>query len=202
MLAASLVPCGKIDKKRRRSSSVRSHAMAKQLPFSFICFLCGRKLTCPSMPIFSAVRKTDKAHHRRVSGPQDVLWTRHSPCPAYRRFLSLGLSSTVLIHAFVSVPRPGSFTLFGVAVRFQHVRFLFIYSFFFGGRKLTCPSMPNISAIRKTKPAIRPYPLCFSQCDQHCILHHSPFMTSSSLRFRIGQLGTDSLHPAFHTRWA
>ena len=34
---------------------------------------CGRKLTCPSMPIISAIRKTDKANHRRVSGPQHIL---------------------------------------------------------------------------------------------------------------------------------
>ena len=33
----------------------------------------GKKLTCPSMPIISAVRKIDKANHRRVSGPQHIL---------------------------------------------------------------------------------------------------------------------------------
>ena len=31
------------------------------------------ELTCPSMPIISALRKTDKANHRRVSGPQHIL---------------------------------------------------------------------------------------------------------------------------------
>ena len=55
----------------RLSHRIVHHAMAKQLPFSF--FLCGRKLTCPSMPIISATRKTDKANHWRVSGPQHIL---------------------------------------------------------------------------------------------------------------------------------
>ena len=39
----------------------------------FFLFFWGRKLTCPSMPIMSAIRKTDKANHRRVSGPQHIL---------------------------------------------------------------------------------------------------------------------------------
>ena len=33
----------------------------------------GRQLTCPSMPIISALEKTDKANYRRVSGPQHIL---------------------------------------------------------------------------------------------------------------------------------
>ena len=41
---------------------------------NFLCVcVCGRKLTWPSMPIMSATRKTDKANHRRVSGPQHIL---------------------------------------------------------------------------------------------------------------------------------
>ena len=36
--------------------------------FLFYFFWGGRKLTCPSMPIISAIRKTDKVNHRRVSG--------------------------------------------------------------------------------------------------------------------------------------
>ena len=43
------------------------------LLFFFSLFFCGRKLTCPSMPILSATRKTDKANHRRVAGPQHIL---------------------------------------------------------------------------------------------------------------------------------
>ena len=39
----------------------------------FFCFPGGRKLTCSSMPIISAIRKTDKANHRRLSGPQHIL---------------------------------------------------------------------------------------------------------------------------------
>ena len=39
----------------------------------FFSFFWVRKLTCPSMPILSATRKTDKANHRRVSGPQHIL---------------------------------------------------------------------------------------------------------------------------------
>ena len=39
----------------------------------FFFFKFYRKLTCPSMPIISAIRKTDKANHRRVSGPQHIL---------------------------------------------------------------------------------------------------------------------------------
>ena len=42
--------------------------------YLFYFFSDGRKLTCPSMPIISAIRKTDKANHRRVSGPQHILW--------------------------------------------------------------------------------------------------------------------------------
>ena len=41
--------------------------------FFYFFFLGERKLTCPSMPIISAIRKTDKANHRRVSGPQHIL---------------------------------------------------------------------------------------------------------------------------------
>ena len=33
----------------------------------------GRELTCPSMPIISAIRKTDKANYRILSGPQHIL---------------------------------------------------------------------------------------------------------------------------------
>ena len=43
------------------------------LSFFFLFFFCGRKLTCPSMPIMSATRRTDKANHRRVSDPQHIL---------------------------------------------------------------------------------------------------------------------------------
>ena len=41
--------------------------------YLFIFYFGGRKLTCPSMPIISATRKTDKANHWRVSGPQHIL---------------------------------------------------------------------------------------------------------------------------------
>ena len=98
------------------------------------------------------------------------------PGPACRCFFSPSLSSTVVIHAFIPVHRLGSSTLFGLAVRFQHVDLqssygggasriislpissrtydlIFFLFFFFGGRKLTCPSMPIISAIRKTVKA-------------------------------------------------
>ena len=43
------------------------------------------------------------------------------PDPACHSFPSPGLSSTVVVHAFASVHRPGSSTLFGLAVSFQHV---------------------------------------------------------------------------------
>ena len=43
------------------------------------------------------------------------------PGPAFRRFFSPSLSSTVVIHAFIPVHRLGGSTLFGLAVRFQHV---------------------------------------------------------------------------------
>ena len=43
------------------------------------------------------------------------------PGPACRRFFSPGLSSTVVIHAFIPVHRLGGSTLFGLAVRSQHV---------------------------------------------------------------------------------
>ena len=41
--------------------------------------------------------------------------------PACRSFLCPGLSFTVVVHAFVPIHRPGSSTLFGLAVRFPHV---------------------------------------------------------------------------------
>ena len=44
-----------------------------------------------------------------------------SPGPACRTFPCPGLSFTVVVHAFVPIHRPGSSTLFGLAVRFQHV---------------------------------------------------------------------------------
>ena len=47
--------------------------VAGGLEFFFLFFFCGRKLTCPSMPIIPAIRKTDKANHRRVSGRQHIL---------------------------------------------------------------------------------------------------------------------------------
>ena len=43
------------------------------------------------------------------------------PGPACRRFFSPSLSSTVVIPAFVPIHRLGSSTLFGLAVRSQHV---------------------------------------------------------------------------------
>ena len=45
------------------------------------------------------------------------------------------------------------------------------------------------------------YPLCISRCGQLCTLHRLPD-GPLLLRFRIGRLGTDLLHPTFHTRWA
>ena len=44
------------------------------------------------------------------------------PGPACRSFLCPGLSFTVVVHAFVPSHRPGSSTLFGLAVRLQYVR--------------------------------------------------------------------------------
>ena len=43
------------------------------------------------------------------------------PGPACRSFLCSGLSFTVVVHAFVPTHRPGSSTLFGLAVRSPHV---------------------------------------------------------------------------------
>ena len=53
--------------------------------------------------------------------PQLSVLPACQPFPACRSFLSPGLSSTVLIHAFVPVHKPGNSTLFGLAVRLQHV---------------------------------------------------------------------------------
>ena len=102
------------------------------------------------------------------------------------------LSPTVVIHAFIIDHRLGSSTLFGLAVRFQHVG---LQSSHGGG----APRIIPLPISSRTYDLIH----CASaSADQLYILHCLPFMTSSSLRFRIGLLGTDSLHPAFHTRWA
>ena len=50
-----------------------ARVIASRLFSFFFFFFCGRKLTCARMPIISATRKTDKANHRRVSGPQHIL---------------------------------------------------------------------------------------------------------------------------------
>ena len=39
----------------------------------FLIFWFWRKLTRPSLPIMSAIRKTETADHRKVSGPQHIL---------------------------------------------------------------------------------------------------------------------------------
>ena len=46
----------------------------------FYIYFWRRKLTCPMMPIMSAIQKTDEANHRRVSGPQHILWQRKLLC--------------------------------------------------------------------------------------------------------------------------
>ena len=122
-----------------------------------------KKLTYPSLPIMSTIRKTEKTEHRRESGPQHILQqaklssfcvkkaympidanhisnpARCQPLPAYPAppgpactLISPGLSFTVVACAFVPV---------------------YIFFFIFGGRKLTCPAMPIMSATRKTDKA-------------------------------------------------
>ena len=55
------------------AAHARQLAAQQGLHFIYFFFFGGRKLTCPSMPILSATRKTDKANHRRVAGPQHIL---------------------------------------------------------------------------------------------------------------------------------
>ena len=57
-----------------------------------------------------------------AASPSAIAFVSYAPPgPACHSFLSPGLSSTVINHAFVSIHRPGSSTLFGLAVRFQRV---------------------------------------------------------------------------------
>ena len=51
-----------------------AHAsMVRVSPIFYFFFFWVRKLTCPSMPIIPAIRKTAKANYWRVSGPQHIL---------------------------------------------------------------------------------------------------------------------------------
>ena len=53
------------------------------------------------------------------SPPKKITKYPAPPGPACHSFLSPGLSSTVVIPAFVHTHRPGSSTLFGLAVSFS-----------------------------------------------------------------------------------
>ena len=56
-----------------QDQAVRDTKLLSVFFFFFFFFFVEEKLTCPSMPIISAIRKTDKANHWRVSGPQHIL---------------------------------------------------------------------------------------------------------------------------------
>ena len=103
----------------------------------------------PGPPCPTGWTPSETPHLSVLSACQPLPPYSAPPGPACRSFLCPGLSFTVFVHAFVPIHKPGSSTLFGLAVRFPP-------GFFFGGgcgRKLTCPSMPIISAIRKTDKA-------------------------------------------------
>ena len=82
VLAASLVPCGKIDKKRRRSSGVRTHAMAKQLPFPWDTLWTYHSPSSPCWGVSSQAHRCQspqrtERHTKQMTGEY---WVRRMCC--------------------------------------------------------------------------------------------------------------------------
>ena len=117
--------------KKKKKKKKKGHALHRSHP-RLVFFSFGRKLTCISMPTISAVQKTDKVNHWRVSGPQHIL--------RQGKLLRHGMMHDTVIQPNMgpSLPRRQSST---------HAFLSWV------GRKLTCPSMPTISAVRKTNKA-------------------------------------------------
>ena len=113
-------------------------------------------------------------------------------CTTQLSFMSVPGPTLLCIHPFILPCRPSSCSFFGLAVRSRY-HIASSQSCLGGGasRLLQLLSAAIVSS----------YPLCISQCGQLCTLHSLPDRPLL-LRFRIGRLGPDLLHPTFHTRWA